>query len=373
LIQRLLQLLCLLGCLVWAGAPAAHAASDNQSVLVLNSYHKGFKWTDDITDGIESVLERGLSSLSHQVEFLYMDSKRNYTPEYFAFLRQVYAIKFKDRRFDVIIASDNNALDFLLNYREQLFPGTPVVFCGVNAFSREQLRGQRGYTGVNEATDIPATLQLMMRLHPQTKHLLVVEDQTTTGHAMAATISDALKTLPPAVEVIRPTAITMPELQRQIIHLPPDSLVLYSLFLRDARGVTYEYDQSIKLLAGVAKVPIYGVWDFDLGFGIVGGRLTSGFFQGETAAKLALRILGGERVDRIPVPHRPPKAARRQHPDQHSRSTAAADPDRFHRRRYPGLGHHRPDGSQPAPAQTAQAGAGKRLPGVGAQGRRTHP
>jgi PAS domain S-box-containing protein len=38
-----------------------------------------------------------------------------------------------------------------------------------------------------------------------------------------------------------------------------------------------------------------------LGYGIVGGMLTSGYYQGEAAAKIALRILQGERVRDIPV------------------------------------------------------------------------
>jgi diguanylate cyclase (GGDEF)-like protein/PAS domain S-box-containing protein len=48
-------------------------------------------------------------------------------------------------------------------------------------------------------------------------------------------------------------------------------------------------------------VPIYSVWDFSLGHGIVGGYLVSGFTQGTTIAQIALRILGGEPMDQIPV------------------------------------------------------------------------
>jgi diguanylate cyclase (GGDEF)-like protein/PAS domain S-box-containing protein len=52
--------------------------------------------------------------------------------------------------------------------------------------------------------------------------------------------------------------------------------------------------------------PIYTVWDFTLGHGIVGGYLVSGFTQGETIAQTALRILRGESMADVPVTMRSP-------------------------------------------------------------------
>ena len=48
-------------------------------------------------------------------------------------------------------------------------------------------------------------------------------------------------------------------------------------------------------------MPIYGAWDFNLGYGMVGGKLISGFYQGVTAGRIALRVLRGEDPDAIPV------------------------------------------------------------------------
>jgi PAS domain S-box-containing protein len=55
------------------------------------------------------------------------------------------------------------------------------------------------------------------------------------------------------------------------------------------------------MLAKAAQVPMYGVWDFYLGKGIIGGMLTTGFDQGRVAAEMALRIMDGEEVSSIPV------------------------------------------------------------------------
>jgi PAS domain S-box-containing protein len=45
----------------------------------------------------------------------------------------------------------------------------------------------------------------------------------------------------------------------------------------------------------------FGVWDFYLGLGVVGGKMTSAFAQGEAAAKMAFDILQGTPVDSIKV------------------------------------------------------------------------
>jgi signal transduction histidine kinase len=48
-------------------------------------------------------------------------------------------------------------------------------------------------------------------------------------------------------------------------------------------------------------VPIYSVWEFYLGHGIVGGMLTSGEEEGRIAGTMALRILDGENASDIPL------------------------------------------------------------------------
>jgi diguanylate cyclase (GGDEF)-like protein len=70
---------------------------------------------------------------------------------------------------------------------------------------------------------------------------------------------------------------------------------------RDQNNNFISYAEGIALLVESSKVPIYGPWDFYLGKGIVGGLITSGFQQGEIAARLALRILHGEKTQNIPV------------------------------------------------------------------------
>ena len=54
-------------------------------------------------------------------------------------------------------------------------------------------------------------------------------------------------------------------------------------------------------LSRAAPVPVFAAWDFWVGHGPLGGVAVSSEAQGEAAARMALRILGGEKADSIPV------------------------------------------------------------------------
>jgi two-component system sensor histidine kinase/response regulator len=279
--------------------PSLSPGSSQRELLVLHSYHQGYKWTDDVSRGIAAAVRDGGKAV--KVHYEYMDTKRLVDAGYLRLLSQSYRYKFRNSRFDAIIASDNDAFNFLLTYRDDLFPGTPVVFCGVNYFQPSQLHGARLFTGVNEVADIKATLDIALKLHPKTRQIAVINDTTTTGRIVHNEIMHLIPAYRERVKFVFLEDAAMPEILAAVRKLPADSLVFYSFFFRDKAGRLFDYDESISLIAQNCPVPIYGIWDFNLGYGIVGGMLTSGYYQGATAGAMALRILQGEKVENIPV------------------------------------------------------------------------
>jgi PAS domain S-box-containing protein len=269
-----------------------------QQVLLLHSYHRGLRWTDTISDGVESVLGKDQDI---DLQIVHMDTKRVATPEYFHQLERYYLHRFAGADFDVVICSDDNAFDFMLARRQRLFPETPLVFCGVNYFEPEEIEGQEDITGVVETLDVADTIALARQLHPDMRHLYIINDRTTTGEANRKVIERALDRDPGAFDAIYLSDLTIAELQAALRELPDDSVMLLMSFNRDRSGRVFSYRESSALIAEACKAPIYGVWDFYLGRGIVGGKLVSGFRQGVMAARLVQRILAGADADDIPV------------------------------------------------------------------------
>ncbi len=266
-----------------------------ESVLLLNSYHQGMAWTDAITSGVASVLS------GHDLRVEYLDAKRHIDARYLELMRGLLFKKYQGRPPRVIVSSDDHALAFLLEHRGTLFPEVPVVFCGVNDYSESLLDGHERITGVVEAFDIRQTVDMALRLHPSCQQLIIINDTTKTGRANRRVIERLLPDVSQHVDVTFLEDVTMSDLLTQIGALPASSLVLLMSFNRDAAGQVFDYDASIGHIAQACKVPMYGIWDFYLGKGIVGGMLTNGRAQGELAAAMALQILDGARPDDIPV------------------------------------------------------------------------
>lgn len=92
------------------------------------------------------------------------------------------------------------------------------------------------------------------------------------------------------------------------MELQAGDLVLFSAPLRDIGGRRLTYVEILRHIRKFSAVPIYGYWDFDLGNGIVGGKLLQAKAIGQQAAKIGLRILGGENAADIPVEISSPQA-----------------------------------------------------------------
>ena len=143
-------------------APASHLwAAQPPLVLVLNSYHPQYTWTEELVRGVRDELQ-GIPPENLHIEF--MDARRMVDDEqYLDLLAAVYRHKYQRFRPDVIISSDDSALNFLLQRRDALFPGVPVVFCGINSRTPEELERVPNMTGILEGLEVAGNLSLIRR------------------------------------------------------------------------------------------------------------------------------------------------------------------------------------------------------------------
>ena len=89
-------------------------------------------------------------------------------------LRDSIRIKFADRPLDLVIANTAPAVQFVLRYRDELFPNVPVVFVAATP-PPALLQGKlAGVTGMVRNPSQIETLDLALKLHPGTTRLHVV-------------------------------------------------------------------------------------------------------------------------------------------------------------------------------------------------------
>jgi hypothetical protein len=256
-------------------------------------------WTDGETAGVREMLGNSGRTIELHVE--YMDTKRLTDETHFANLRQLLGYKYRNTRFAAILATDNDAFNFLRRERDNLFAGAPVVFTGVNFFRDDMLAGLQGFTGVAETFEGGQTLAMMRTLHPQARRVIVILDATTTGSAIRKELAPMLTPFAGSLTFEFWEGLSLAELQQRLPSLGRDDLVLLMPYARDREGVFVTYEEIAGLVSRLAPVPVYGTWDFYMGYGIVGGRLTNAAAQGRAGAELLLRVLAGQPAESIPV------------------------------------------------------------------------
>jgi diguanylate cyclase (GGDEF)-like protein len=273
--------------------------TNSYKILLLNSYHSGYTWSDDIFSGIFTMFES--TGHPYDIDIEYMDTQRIMNSEYLLNLKSIYSNKYEDSDYDIIIASDDAAYNFLREQGENLFGLTPVVFCGVNSFVQSDIKDLPRFTGVVETYDISGTIQLALEQNPQTKSIYYINDDTLTGKSIMKEFQPVINEYSDKVNFERIDGDDFQSILKQSKNLPSDSLVLFLIYFTDRMDNHFAYDEAISMLFNTCNRPIYGVWDFHLGHGIIGGKLASGYTQGELAATQALEILAGTTPSDIPV------------------------------------------------------------------------
>jgi PAS domain S-box-containing protein len=276
-------------------------ADPAKTILVLQSYHSGMRWVENIEQGIGQALEEYGGSV--KIFYEYMDTKRvPFDAEYEAIYAKLLQTKYAKRLPHVILSADNNAFEFLKRQGGQLFPTVPVVFCGVNFFQDANLAGVDNFTGVVEAYDIIATLEAALAIHPDTNHIYVINDHLPSGILDTADSKQALADFPSDIPVEFAANLPIRDIEHRLRELPENSLVILGAFFRDAEGTYFHPRESLARFRQAAPdTPIYGQLDTHIGLGIIGGYLIDGKAQGRYAMGMALEILDGKPVSALPV------------------------------------------------------------------------
>ncbi len=180
----------------------------------------------------------------------------------------------------------------------------PIVFCSVDDYSPDMLKGEADITGVTGDLDFEGTISLARRLHPGMKHLLVLANRNLAMESAAYARLARLVRDEKLSDQIQIEYWEDPKLSEVIGRagtFAPDTVVFDMAFLANDAGRPLGVLSSTRRASEALGLPIYSCWETLLGNGIVGGLISGGFQQGEAAGELALAILRGADADSLPV------------------------------------------------------------------------
>src|SRR5262249_55180970 len=216
-------------------------------------------------------------------------------------MRDYVRAKYANVRIDGVVVVGDAAAELLLGPGRDLFATSKIVFHAVVSASLRAQAIERGWKGVVFSADHRNTVDLALRLHPNTREVWVIVASTGGDHAQELAVRAQLAELAGRVKMRYFTNTSTTDLKAQLTRIPRDALVLYVRQQDDSNRITMPPRDVLAELAGITPVPIYGGYEAFLGYGTVGGYLLNSHAIAAAVADLVLQVTSGREAGQTPA------------------------------------------------------------------------
>src|SRR5262245_54624533 len=291
--------LCTIGCPIVTNAAHTAEAARAKRVLVISTGGRlspGFALVDQgILEALGKIPSPRIETYAENLDILRFPTER-FQRIFTEYLTEKYAARPPDLIILVFVGNLGIAGELL----HQLFPGTPVIVAG---FTEEEVSleqfGNR-VSGLAQRVDPRATLELILRLQPETRRIIVIGGTAEVDRSVLNRVKEAARSFAERVELDFWDNRSMAELRQAVSALPPQTAILFGRMFRDGAGQAVISTQAAQSIAEWANVPVYVLTDLALGTGAVGGSVGSIEAFGKRAGELASLILTGTTPASLP-------------------------------------------------------------------------
>ena len=206
------------------------------------------------------------------------------------YLRTTFAI----HQPDLVVTVGGLAAMFVQQHRDSLFPKAPILFASVDQRFVQNNALRENETAVPVSIDTRMIIENILQVLPNTKTLAIVIGASQLEAAWRADLARTFAPYAKRVKLLWFHELSFAEMLKQAASLPPDTAILLAHLGVDAHGIPQVEERGLAQLRAVANAPIFGVFQSQLGQGIVGGPVIDVNVVGITTAEIATRILNGE-------------------------------------------------------------------------------
>jgi signal transduction histidine kinase len=279
---------------VWLDAAvAARAGPDQASILILLPGKSGLPAATAIASGIRDVLHTEWA-FRVSIEMEHVDVARFASPEEEERrLRALYSSKYRNQRFDVIVAALPEPFQFALRARDELWPGTPIVVCGVDERIVADFQPPPGFAIVTVRFDMEGTVRAALKLLPDTRHVALVGGASAPEQIYHDLIRKAVAAVG-GLDLIDLTKLPIADALTRVSRLPEHTFIVQSSYQVDGAGRRFFGIDLVPHISKAANRPVFTPMGLALGRGVVGGSIVEFEDMGRDAGKIASRLLRGE-------------------------------------------------------------------------------
>ncbi len=282
--------------------PLGAAENENAArrVLIVGSFGNRFAPFDAFTASLRGEIARQWPG---PVEFLEvpLEMARYAQPAEEGPFAEYLAALLRNRRPDLAITVGGSAAQFALRHREPTFADAPLLITGLDARRVRDVPDFPNQAVVAVHLELVSSIESILHLLPGTNRIAVVVGDSPLERFWRVQAEREFAVFQGRVEFQWLNRLSLQQMRDAVAALPPNSAVLFGILNVDAAGIAHEENEALATIRSASSAPVFGLFESELGKGIVGGPLVDFDREGRRSAAVALAILRGAVPSRVPV------------------------------------------------------------------------
>ena len=271
---------------------------ENKDILFISSYNPNFISFNDQVDGIVDGLGENINLHTEYMNSNIIGNEEN-EKEFYNLLK--YNIS-NYKTVESIIVGDDDALEFVIKYRNDIFKDIPIVFLGVEntKLIQESLKYNL-VSGVRESESLGANIELIARFHKNVKNIhIITEDLEILERSTASWEEDFYTKRGLKINTIITKNMCIDELKEKLSTLDEDDgiITFYPNHFKNNYWISHK-DITELIKRYTNNIPIYSILRYNIGSGSIGGKVINHYNQGKEAGEITKAILEGKDTKKL--------------------------------------------------------------------------
>jgi signal transduction histidine kinase len=204
--------------------------------------------------------------------------------------------RYEELGLDAVAVLGNNALSFMIENRETIAPGAPIIFGGFGEVGLQTALAGRepsNMSGVVSAFDIKSTLDLAMQVQPQASEIVVIAGSANFDRQWRSTFTGEIGDTYGGLPVRFLPEMSADAFLEEARSLNPEAILVVLSVNLDAAGRRFLPVEFAQALASASSAPVWTFYETQIGRGPVGGSVENLAATGGEMGKLLRLAVAG--------------------------------------------------------------------------------